>query len=158
MVPITNINDNEERTRPEPKLSGLGLTLALLLACFLPLGGLTIYAVIAGGAHDNPLPVAVTAEQRMIPRTDGLGAVPADVIVIKNLSDHEIPRLTIDLNGQYFLHQDAPLKVGEELVLLQEVFATKSNQRWEPGAYPLKEINITGQLPTKGRGVLEVRL
>jgi hypothetical protein len=142
--------------RPEPKLSGRGLTTALLLACFLPLAGLSIYAIIVGGAFDKPLPVEVEVGKRMVPIAEGGGAVLADVVIIRNLSDHDIPRLTIDLNGQYFLHQDKPLTVGEELVLPQAIFSTKSNQRWNPGDYPLKEINVTGQLPTKGRGVLEV--
>lgn len=144
------------KTRPEPKLSGQGLTLALLLACILPLSGLSIYAVIAGGAFDKPLPVEVEVGRRALPVANGEAAVMDDVLIIRNLSDDAIPRLTIDINGQYFLHQEKPLGAGEELVLRQAAFATKANQFWVPGKYPITEINVTGQLPSKSRGVLEV--
>ena len=144
------------KTRPEPKLSGRGLTLALLLACILPLSGLSIYAVIAGGAFDKPLPVEVEIERRALPVASGEAAMMEDVLVLRNMSEHEIPRLTIDINGQYFLHQEKPLGAGEELVLRQAAFATKANQFWVPGRYPITEVNVTGQLPSRARGVLEV--
>lgn len=143
------------RLRSEPRLGARGLTFALLAACLIPLCGLSIYAIIAGGAYDKPLPVEVAIDVRPVELASGGGAVLAPVVVIRNLADFEIPRLTIDINGQYFLHQDAPLQVGEELVLPQEIFSTKSNQRWKPGAYPITEINVTGQLPSRARGVLE---
>lgn len=146
------------RLRPEPKLTGRGLFVALGLACLLPLGGLTIYAVLVGGAFDKPLPVEVRVDRLPVPLPESDTQVVADVVVLKNLADFDIPRVTIDLNGQYFLHRDAPLKAGEELVLPQSIFCTKSNQRWEPGAYPLTEINVTGQLPSRSRGVLELEL
>jgi hypothetical protein len=149
-------DESPSRTiRPEPRLSGRGLTLSLLLACFVPLLGLTIYAIIAGGAFDKPLPVTVSIDRRLVPMMGIDGAVMADVVVINNQSDQEIPRLTIDLNGQYFLHQDKPLGPREELVLPQAIFSTKSNQRWVPGKYPLTEVTVTGQLPSRSRGVLE---
>ena len=147
--------DVARRLRGGPSLGARGLTLSLLAACFIPLAGLSIYAITVGGAYDKPLPVEVAIDVRPVELASGGGAVLAPVVVIRNLADFEIPRLTIDLNGQYFLHQDAPLRVGEELVLPQEIFSTKSNQRWKPGVYPITEINVTGQLPSRARGVLE---
>lgn len=144
-------------TRPEPKLSGKGLTAALLLACFLPLSGLSIYAIIAGGAFDKPLPVEVEVTKLPLPVYGGGASLMDDVLIIKNLTDHEIPKLTMDINGQYFLHQDKPLLPKEELVVRQAAFATKSNQFWVPGRYPITEVNVTGQLPSKARGVLELQ-
>ncbi len=150
-----SVADATRRLRSGPKLGARGLTLSLLAACLIPLSGLSIYAIVAGGAYDKPLPVEVAIDVRPVELASGGGAVLAPVVVIRNLADFEIPRLTIDLNGQYFLHQDAPLRVGEELVLPQEIFSTKSNQRWKPGVYPITEINVTGQLPSRARGVLE---
>jgi len=144
--------------RPEPKLSGKGLSLSLLLACLVPLGGLSIYAVLVGGAYDKPLPVKVELGQRPVPVMNSNAKVIADVVILTNLADYDLPRLTIDLNGQYFLHQNSPLTVGEELVLPLAIFSTKSNQRWEPGAYPLTSINVTAQLPSRSRGVLELEI
>lgn len=143
-------------TRPEPKLSGRGLTIALLTACFLPLFALSIYAMIVGGAFDKPLPVTVEVDRRPLPVVNGEAAMMDDVLVITNEADFDIPRLTIDINGQYFLHQDKPLRAKEQLVVRQAAFATKANQFWVPGNYPITEINVTGQLPSKARGVLEV--
>ena len=144
------------KLRPEPKLSGRGLMLALGAACLFPLVGLTGYAIMVGGASDKPLPVEVSVEPRPIPVPNTRTMVEAEAVVIRNRADFAIPRVTIDLNGQYFLHRDPPLEVGEELVLPTAIFSTKSNQRWEPGAYPLTEINVTGQLPSGARGVLEL--
>ncbi|WP_235934759.1 hypothetical protein [Candidatus Laterigemmans baculatus] len=144
--------------RPEPKLSGRGLTLALLLACILPLIALTGYAILHGPATDKSLPVEVEVTKRPIPVASGEGALLTDVIVVRNKADFDIPNLTLDLNSQYFLYQDSPLKAGEELVLPQRIFSTKSNQRWVPGRYPLTEVNVTGRLPSGARGVLEVEV
>ncbi len=143
--------------RPTPVLSGKGLTAALLLACILPLLGLTLYAIVVDLPYDRQLPVIVEIGKRPVPVPGGGAAIVADVVILKNQADYEIPRLTIDLNGQYFLHRDKPLGAGEELVLPQQIFSTKSNQRWVPGAYPLTSINVTGQLPSKARGVLEIK-
>lgn len=141
--------------RPEPKLSGRGLTMLLLLVCLLPLAVLTIYAVVHGPATDKSLPVEVEVTKRPVMLPSGEGAVLADVVVIRNQAEFDIPNLTLDLNGQYFLYQHQPLKAGEELVLPQEIFSTKSNQRWVPGLYPLTEVNVTGRLPSGARGVIE---
>ena len=143
--------------RPTPILSGKGLTAALLLACFLPLLGLTIYAIVVELPYDRELPVTIEVGQRPVPVPGGGAAIITDVVILKNTADYDIPRITIDLNGQYFLHRDKPLGAKEELVLPQQIFSTKSNQRWVPGAYPLTSINVTGQLPSKARGVLEVK-
>lgn len=142
--------------RPEPKLSGRGLTILLLLVCLLPLIGLTTYAVLHGPATDKSLPVEVQVTKRPVMVASGEGAILTDVIVVKNKADFDIPNLTLDLNGQYFLYQDSPLKAGEELVLPQQIFSTKSNQRWVPGRYPLSEVNVTGRLPSGARGVVEI--
>lgn len=130
--------------------------MALLLVCLLPLCGLTIYAVVADRAADKSLPVRVDFGKRPVEVPGGEAAIVTDVLILTNLANFSIPRITIDINGQYFLHRDAPLAIGEELVLPQQIFSTKSNQRWVPGRYPITEINVTGQLPSKARGVLKI--
>lgn len=140
-----------------PTLSRRGLTLLFIAAFLLPLIALTVYAMLFGRASDRPLPVEATVGRRPVITRGGEGAVTHDVVVIRSRADFDIPKLTIDLNGQYFLHRDSPLKAGEELVLPQQIFATKSNQRFFPGRYPITEINVTGQLPSGARGVAEFR-
>lgn len=156
---MTEINADPpsiSRHRPVPRLSSSGLTMALLLVCLLPLSGLTIYAVVADRAADKSLPVRVDFGKRPVEVPGGEAAIVTDVLILTNLANFSIPRITIDINGQYFLHRDAPLEIGEELVLPQQIFSTKSNQRWVPGRYPITEINVTGQLPSKARGVLKI--
>ncbi|MEM9589688.1 MAG: hypothetical protein AAGA03_20565, partial [Planctomycetota bacterium] len=80
-----------------------------------------------------------------------------EVIVITNTSDHVINRVTADINGQYFLYRDSPLKIGERLVVPQRIFKTKSNQIYDPKKYPVKDVTVTGQLPSGARGVTEVK-
>lgn len=144
--------------RPAPTLSGRGLTALLLLACLLPLAGLTLYAVLYGRASDHPLPVDVEVGKRPVEVPSGEGSILADVVVLRNRADFDIPNLTLDLNGQYFLHQHRPLEAGEELVLPQQIFMTKSSRPWVPGRYPLAEVNVTGRLPSGARGVVEYRV
>lgn len=138
---------------PAPRLSGWALTLALLAACLVPLTALSLYAIFFGRAADKPLPVRVTLDHRPLETADGRGALLTAVVVIENLADHPIPNMTADLNGQYFLYRDSPLDVGQTIVVPQNVFATKSNQRFVPGRYPITEVNVTGRLPSGARGI-----
>lgn len=142
---------------PTPRLGGWGLTLALLATCLVPLTGLSLYAVFFGRAADRPLPVRITVDRVPIETADGRAALLTDVIRIENLADHAIPNVTADLNGQYFLYRDSPLSVGETIVIPQNVFATKSNQRFAPGRYPIEVIHVTGRLPSGARGVAEAQ-
>ena len=144
--------------RPAPTLTGRGLTALLLLACLLPLLVLSLYAIFYGRASDTPLPVDVEVGKRPVAMASGEGSVLADVVIVTNKTDFAIPNLTLDLNGQYFLYQDRPLEPGEELVLPQQIFMTKSNQPWVPGRYRLTEVNVTGRLPSGARGVLEYKV
>lgn len=143
--------------RPGPRLSSRTLTLSLMGACFLTLLTLFAYALFYGRGYDKALPVEVTLERRAVEALGGRGAVLTDVVVIKSLAETDLPRVTLDLNGQYFLYQDAPLRAGEELVLPLAIFKTKSNQAFVPGRYPVTEVNVTAQLPSGARGVAEVK-
>ncbi len=143
---------------PAPKLSPVVLTVLLVAACLVPLAGLTLYATFFGRASDAELPVEVTVGKEPVESVGGQGAILADVVAIKNLADHELSNLTVDLNGQYFLHRHSPLSAGERVVFPQQIFATKSNQRWVPGRYALTQINVTAKLPSGRRGVKIVRL
>ena len=141
---------------PKPTLSGPGLLLILLGTCLAPLIVLSVYKATIGPATEATLPVRVIVDQRPLATADGRGAMMDDVVVIENPQDFDIPHLTINLNGQYFMYHDRPLGAGESLVIRQSVFATKSNQLWVPGRWPLSKVLVTGQLPSGARGVLQV--
>ncbi len=111
--------------------------------------------MIFGRAAEHTLPVNITLDRRFVETRDGTGAVLTDVVVVESLADFDIPNVTLDLNGQYFLYQDSPLKAGDTLVLPQQIFATKSNQRFTPGRYPIEDVTVTGKLPSGARGVTE---
>lgn len=149
--------DGPRSIAPVTQLSTRGLFLALAAVCLFPLITLSAYAVIFGKASEHKLPVSVIIDRRPLPTQDGTKRLLEDVIVIENEADFEIPNVTVNLNGQYFLYQDKPLAVGEELVVRQAAFATKSNQRWVPGRYRLDEITVTGKLPSGARGVTEIQ-
>ncbi|EMI19367.1 hypothetical protein RMSM_03703 [Rhodopirellula maiorica SM1] len=153
----SNLADQPPRKiAPNPKLSGLGLTLALLAVCLFPLAGLSLYATFYGRAASRSLPVEVSLDRRTVVAPNGQGGLLTDVVVIINTADHDIPNLTVNLNGQYFLYRDSPLQKGETLVLPQSIFMTKANQRFVPGRYPITEVTVTGRLPSNARGVTEV--
>lgn len=101
-----------------------------------------------------PLPVTAAIDRQPIETTGGQGALLTEVVVVQNQADHEIRRLSIEINGQYLLFQDSPLAVAEKLVLPQRVFTDKrSSQRFNPDKYQVEEIIVTGQLPSGARGV-----
>ena len=141
---------------PVVRLSPRMLTILLVSSCLVPLIGLSVYAMFFGRASDAPLHVDVRVGKEPVEAFGSQGAILTEVVVIENLTGHELPNLTVDLNGQYFLHRQSPVAIDERLVLPQQIFATKSNQRWVPGAYPLKEITVTAKLPSGRRGVKSV--
>lgn len=138
---------------PTLRLSPRALTTLLLLTCLIPLITLSAYATFFGKARDAVLDVDVVLGKEPVEAIGGQGAILADVLVIENKTDHELPNLTVDINGQYFLHRQSPVRPRERLVFPQQIFATKSNQRWVPGRYPITEVNVTAKLPSGRRGV-----
>ncbi len=143
--------------RPGPSLSSRALTVSLLAACFTTLAVLLSYSIFYGRGYDRPLDVEIRLERRPIETADGQGAVMTDVLIVKNLTADTLPRVTLDLNGQYYLYRDKPLTPHEELVLPQAIFKTKSNQAFVPGRYAISKVNVTAQLPSGARGVAVAR-
>lgn len=142
---------------PAPRLSGRGFTWLLLLTCFVPLIGLSVYAAYFGRVSDTELPVEVGVGSEPVQAAGGQGAILTDVLWLQSRSDVDLLNVTIDINGQYFLYRQAPLRAGERLVLPQQIFSTKSSQRWVPGRYRITEINVTAKLPSGRRGVKTIR-
>lgn len=149
--------DSPRSIGPAPQLSTRGLFLALGAVCLFPLITLSAYAVVFGKASEHKLPVSILVDRRPLPTIDGKAKMLDDVVVIQSEVDFNIPNVTINLNGQYFLYQDRPLAAREELVVRQAAFATKSSQRWVPGRYPITDITVTGKLPSGARGVTEIQ-
>jgi hypothetical protein len=146
-MPETNI----PKLAPTTRLTRTGLIGSLLS---MVVAGLAVYSLFPSSVGGPPLPVDVTLDNQPVTTVSGRGAMMTEVVVIKNLSDHEIPKLTIDINGQYLLLQNSPLKIGETLTLPQRVFTDKrSSQRFEPSSYDVEDVVVTGQLPNGARGV-----
>lgn len=141
---------------PAPRLSGRGFTLLLILTCLLPLIGLSVYTALFSRAHDTPLAIEIGTSKEPVEAAGGQGAIMTDVIWIESHFDSDLSNVTIDLNGQYFLYRQSPLLAGERLTLPQQIFSTKSSQRWIPGRYPISEINVTAKLPSGRRAVKTV--
>lgn len=155
---LMNENSSSEHEMPKsiaptPRLSGLAFTTLLMLTCFVPLIGLSVYASFFGRASDADLPVAIGVGKEPVQAMGGQGAILTDVVWLESQFDSDLPNVTIDLNGQYFLYRQSPLAPGERLVLPQQIFSTKSNQRWVPGRYAITEINVTAKLPSGRRAV-----
>ena len=116
--------------------------------------GLAVYSTFPDSVGGPPLPVEVSLDRLPVESVGGRGAIVTDVVVIKNLADHPIPRLSLDINGQYLLFRDSPLAVAEEFVVPQQVFTDKrSSQRFDPSRYNVEDVVATGQLPSGARGV-----
>jgi hypothetical protein len=100
------------------------------------------------------IPGRVTLDRQVVETKAGGGGTLTNVVVLENLSEAEIPRLSIEVNGQYLLHRDSPLGQAEPLVLPLQVFTDKrSSQRYNFVKYPPKEVIVTGQLPSGARGI-----
>lgn len=138
---------------PGLQLSRRGLCISLLL---MVATGLSVYALFPESVGGPPLSVEVSLGQEPVETADGAGALMTEVILFHNLTDHAIPKFSIEINGQYLLFRDAPLEAKETLVLPQRVFADKrSNHRFNPVKYPVEEVTLTGQLPSGARGVTQ---
>lgn len=130
---------------------GLILSLASMVAV-----GLIVYSLFPNSVGGPPLPVKVELDYRMVEAMGGRGPVATEVVIVKNLESFEIPRLSIEINGQYLLFREAPLMSEEELVLPQDVFTDKrSSQRFNPRKYDVEDVVVTGQLPSGSRGVIK---
>ena len=133
------------------QLSRGGLLLCLAAMVVV---GLSVYAVFPESVGGPPLPVEVQLDRQPVETTSGVGAVLTEVVVVQNVSEHPIAKLTLEINGQYLLFQDPPLAKNEILVLPQRVFTDKrSSQRFNPSKYDVQEVMVTGQLPSGARGV-----
>lgn len=141
--------------KPAYQLSGRGLSALLFTVIATTMTILVVSTLSMGRAVDKPLPVDVAVGKRPVPVPGGGGAMMTDVVILSNQSGDSIPNLDISINSQYFLYRDAPLAQGEELVLPQSIFSTKSSQRYDPERYPLTSITVTGRLPSGSRGVIE---
>ncbi len=136
---------------PTLKLSRRGLVFSLLAAA---IAGLSVYATFPESVGGSPLPVDVRIDRQPVATADGVGAVITGVLVVQNLSDHEIPKLTIKINRRYLLIRDSPLQEKERIVIPLQVFTDKrSSQRYDPLTNPPQELLVTGQLPSGARGL-----
>lgn len=152
-LPDPSCTESEVATKVAPtlRLSRTGLVLSLLA---MVTTGLGVYALFPESVGGPPLPVEVSVESKPVETTSGRGAIVTEVVVVKNASENEIPKLTIEINGQYLIIQDKPLSIGETLVLPQSIFTDKrSSQRFNPGKYDVADVTVTGQLPNGARGV-----
>jgi len=139
---------------PSLGLSRRGLILSLVSMVAV---GLLVYSFFPASVGGPSLPVEVSLDYRMVESMGGQGPVATEVVVVRNLESFEIPRLSIEINGQYLLFRDSPLAALEELVLPQQVFTDKrSSQRFNPRKYEVEDIVVTGQLPSGSRGVIKV--
>lgn len=144
---------NREVTRvaPHAQLSSKGLAAAfgVMIAA-----GLGVYAMFPESVGGPPLPVEVQIDQAAVETISGGMAALTEVVSVSNGNDFPILNLTIELNDQFLLTHASPLKPGETLVFPQEVFTDKrSSKRFQPKLMDVKEVVVTGQLPSRSRGV-----
>ena len=136
---------------PTLQLSRRGLVLSLVA---MVATGLSVYALFPESVGGSPLPVEVRLDRQPVETPGGSGAVVTEVVVVDNLSDHDIPRLSVEINGQYLLIRQSPLAKRQSVVLPQRVFTDKrSSQRFDPSRYDVDEVTVSGQLPSRARGM-----
>lgn len=154
-----NVPDSQPaplQTRPgTPQLSSKGLTIALLAAVVLTMAAITAVTSWLGKPTEPTLPVAVTFERQLVDVREGRAKVLAPVVVVTNQSDSPIANVSMDINGQYYLYRDSPLQPSEPVAIPLQVFATKSNQRFNPKLYPIDQFTVYGRLPSGRRGIYE---
>ncbi len=85
---------------PTLQLSRRGLILSL---GSMVLAGLGVYALFPASVGGPPLPVAVELDEQPMVTTGNHSVVVTEIVRVKNLTGHEIPKLSIEINGQYLL-------------------------------------------------------
>ena len=155
-APLENELESDGRARsiaPSVQLSRTGLILSLLVMAVV---GLSVYALFPDQVGGPDLPVKVTLEWQPVIAKGNEGAVMTEVLIVENLLDHDLAKLTIDINGQYLYLQNSPLLAKERLVVPQRMFTDKrSSQRFNPDKYPVQDVAVTGQLPSGARGITQ---
>jgi hypothetical protein len=147
-------DESNPSVAPTLRLSRLGLVLSLSA---MVVAGLSVYALFPESVGGPSLPVEVRLDSQPVETANGSGAVVTEVVVVTNLTEFEIPRLSLDINGQYLLFRDSPLGKGQTLVLPQRVFTDKrSSQRFNPSKYDIEDVTVSGQLPSGARGVTKI--
>ena len=142
--------ESPRNVAPSLQLSRRGLVLSLLAmaAC-----GLGVYSLFPESVGGPALPVTIGLDHQPVETVDG-AAVLTPVVIVSNPNPFDIPKLTLEINGQYLLFRDSPLESEESLVLPQKVFTDKrSSQRFNPDRYSVQDVVVTGQLPGGARGV-----
>ncbi|MEO1617329.1 MAG: hypothetical protein AAFV88_15875 [Planctomycetota bacterium] len=135
---------------------GTQLSRGSLIAAFaVMIGvGLGVYSFFPESIGGAPLPVSVTLGKAPVPSAIGNMAVLTEVVQVTNESDDEIRNLMIKVNGHYWMTQASPLSAGETLILPQEVFTDKrSSRRFAPAIQVVTDVTVSGQLPSKSRGI-----
>ncbi|MCG8653952.1 MAG: hypothetical protein MI861_29200 [Pirellulales bacterium] len=141
---------------PTLKLSRRGLIVSLLT---MLAAGLLVYSIFPSSVGGSPLPVQVKIGRRPVETIGQQGAVLTEVLIVENLSQHAIPKLKLEVNGQYLLFRDSPLEQNEKLVVPLRVFTDKrSSQRYDPQKYPPQEVIVAGQLPSGARGLTQFHI
>ncbi|KAA1262151.1 hypothetical protein LF1_47130 [Rubripirellula obstinata] len=154
--PESEPESEQNQSSPPAVAPTMRLTRTGLIACLatMVVCGLSVYALFPDSVGGPPLPVLATIELEPVETVSGVGALMTEVVVIENLLDDEIGKLTIDINGQYLYLQNSPLAARERLVMPQRTFTDKrSSARFDPVKYPVEDIVVTGQLPNGARGV-----
>ncbi|MEM6468998.1 MAG: hypothetical protein AAF802_05465 [Planctomycetota bacterium] len=132
------------------------LSRSTLIAAFVVMigVGLGVYSVFPESIGGPDLPVHVTLGKSAVPSAVGKISVLTDVVEVTNTSEGQIGNLMIKLNGHYIMTQARPLASGETLTLPQEVFTDKrSSRRFDPKLQSVTEVTVSGQLPSKSRGI-----
>ncbi len=155
------MNDSVDPPSPPRVAPTLKLSRGCLVGSLLAMvaAGLGVYAIFPDSVGGPSLPVSVAIDRQPVTTASGQGAMLTDVLVVTNLADHEIRRLAVEVNGQYLLFCDSPLKEKQELILPLRIFTDKrSSQRYNPTKYPPEEVIVRGQLPGGARGTTKFHL
>ena len=140
-----------KKVNPNLKLSRRGLTICLATMVG---SGLLVYSIFPESVGGPDLPISVDLQWRPVETLAGDGKLVTEVVVITNRSEKDIARVDIEVNGQYLLFREPPLRKNEELTLPLRVLTDKrSSQRYDPARYPPTEVIVKGQLPSGTRGV-----
>ena len=138
------------------ELTPTGLTLLLMIMCFVPVVTIFVLWRILPPVLEDQLQAAVSAEEIPGPsfyetRDDLRRAVPPGKLLVQNLTDEDWEMPNIILNTYYQIYDTEPIKAGQVRAFDLDHFITRTGARFQVRYNPLKTVRIFAKLPSKER-------
>lgn len=139
-----------------PLLSHRGLTIMLLLMCFVPMVTIIVLWQYLPNVYEGKLKADVVAEG--LPTFDFYETVyyerppfEGGAIIVQNKSDEDWTNINLQVNGNYQIYDNEPIPAGTEKRFLLDKFLNRTGARFSLQYNELNRVRIYARQPEGDR-------